>query len=231
MSFHYSLKWCGRAYPRILVNLDSYRLIMVQRKGFMMWFMVMLLRIRVSTGFLPALKPTVRTRSQSAASSCTVARRLSSPDDADHTVDYSREETLLKIRLSVQEGVDSGEALDKVAKYAQSFPFAAVLPVQPLMYIPNDEHGVDVKFMRKKTDSKSGIDGGIRFTVVLDDEDGAFMELAAKRNSQGQSITKIMAEKLVITAFVAGITGEDDDKYGLLLGEFVSVSSIYHKWM
>lgn len=143
--------------------------------------------------------------------------------------DYETEETLLKIHLGVQAGVPLDAAKKVVSKYSQSFPFAAVLPVQPLQYLPTDDDGVEVRFLRKKTDMKSGVDGGIRFFVQDDGDDG--IDVTAKRNSVGQTIQKMMAEKLVVTAFVSGITGEEKSKYGKAPLEYVQVTSLYHKWM
>jgi hypothetical protein len=49
--------------------------------------------------------------------------------------DYSTEEILLCLHLEVlaESGIPTPEALAQVQAYSQSFPFAAVLPVQPLM--------------------------------------------------------------------------------------------------
>ncbi len=55
------------------------------------------------------------------------------------------EETLLRIHLSVQPDVEIDLALEKVQRFTQSFPFAAVLPVQPLQYLPTHDGGVDGK--------------------------------------------------------------------------------------
>jgi hypothetical protein len=78
----------------------------------------------------------------------------------------SKEETLLCVHLQWIPSSDydprqSGEIL---MNYTRSFPFAAVLPVQPLTYLPTPD-GVEVTFLRKKTETKPTNDGGIRFTV------------------------------------------------------------------
>jgi hypothetical protein len=78
----------------------------------------------------------------------------------------SREETLLCVHLQWIPSSDydprqSGEIL---LNYTRSFPFAAVLPVQPLTYLPTAD-GVEVTFLRKKTETKPANDGGIRFFV------------------------------------------------------------------
>lgn len=153
-----------------------------------------------------------------------------STDDASEP-DFANEETLLKIHLKVPPSVEPRSALEAVSRYSQSFPFAAVLPVQPLMYVPAGD-GVDVKFMRKKTDIKSGIDGGIRFFVRQLDKDGYALEVSAKRNSVGQSISKMVAERLVITSYVAGLTGKEPERFGHEAPiDLVQIESMYHKWM
>jgi hypothetical protein len=195
--------------------------------------------------------------------------------------DYDKEEILLKINLALHPGVSTQDALQSVATYSQSFPFAAVLPVQPLTYLPTpDGNGVEIKFLRKKTSEKSAVDGGIRFFVKeiqpettttpvgggdgtpttssldssgndaaeeeVEDEDeevcitdssgkciatGGSIEITAKRNSVGQTIRKLTAERLVVTAFVAGITGEEVEKYGRPPIDQVYVTSVFHKWL
>ena len=160
--------------------------------------------------------------------------------------------------LVVQPGVAPNQAMAKVSQFCQSFPFAAILPVQPLQYLPvYEDGGVEVKFLRKKTDIKSGIDGGVRFFIENppenddDDDDNdddekenavttcptssTLIEVTAKRNSKGQTIAKLMAEKLIVTNFVAAITGEPEARQRLgsniAIEDFVQVRSIYHKWM
>jgi hypothetical protein len=187
--------------------------------------------------------------------------------------DYENEEILLKINLAMLPGVSTRDALQSVATYSQAFPFAAVLPVQPLTYLPTSDNGVEIKFLRKKTTEKSAVDGGIRFFIkeiqetapvgddaptkesssndivrAEEDEDeedeedcpmdsnGKCLELGgieitAKRNSVGQTIRKITAERLVVTAYVAGITGEEREKYGSPPIDQVYVTSVFHKWM
>ena len=138
--------------------------------------------------------------------------------------DYSNEETLLRLALSVNEGADRNQARKELSKYCQSFPFAVVLPVQPLMYIPTDQGGVEIRFLRKKTAEKSSVDGGICFFIDADT-----LEVTAKRNSLGQSVPKMFAEKLVITNFVAGIAG-DDDRFGSPPSS-IQIKSVFHPWM
>ena len=130
--------------------------------------------------------------------------------------DYSQEETLMCIALSVNPDVGFEDAVARVSRYCQSFPFAAVLPVQPLHYLPvNEDGGVEVKFLRKKTDIKSGVDGGIRFFIdtisTADDDDKAgdghdkatMIEITAKRNSRGQVIAKVRIPIKPVAVIVA----------------------------
>lgn len=193
--------------------------------------------------------------------------------ESNDDVDWELEETLLAIHLQPLPGKSLDECLARVSAYTQSFPFAAVLPVQPLQYLPADDGvGVDLKFMRKKTDMKSGIDGGIRFfvrekaseegteEVLLEEEEDeeendkeieegdtlseftTGIEIVAKRNSRGQTIPKMFAEKLVVQAFVRALTNGADESASstevILKTRFesptkdsVAVISVFHKWM
>jgi hypothetical protein len=51
--------------------------------------------------------------------------------------DVSKEETLLRINFSFDDD-EGSSALAAVESYTKSFPFAAVLPVQPLTYLPGE---------------------------------------------------------------------------------------------
>jgi hypothetical protein len=189
--------------------------------------------------------------------------------------DWDQEETLLAMNLSPLPEKTVEQCLQRISDYTQSFPFAVILPVQPLQYLPTADGGVELKFLRKKTDTKSGIDGGIRFFVrkkereptvdaLADEEDeeldlddepshpAVLIEIIAKRNSKGQSISKIFAEKLVIQAFVKGMTlGARDVEGPRSVGttttsssavgpktrfesptkDMVILESLFHKWM
>lgn len=142
---------------------------------------------------------------------------------------YASEDILLRVKLSINTGKTTEEAKQRISKYSQSFPFSAVLPVQPLMYLPTDDDGVEVRFLRKKTDIKSGIEGGIRF-FIEETEDNC-LEITARRNSEGQTIPKMFAERLVVTSFVKGIKGEEGGKFGEAPTDTVGIHSIFHKWM
>ena len=145
--------------------------------------------------------------------------------------DMTDEETLLKLHLDVLDDVDPVMALAMVQKYTQSFPFSAILPVQPLQYLPTHDGGVDVLFLRKKTQDKGSVDGGMRFFVgpPVDGEDG--IEVQVKRNSQGQTVSKMFTEKLVVQAYCEGIAGKDEARTGRAPTDFVSVLSVFHKWL
>jgi hypothetical protein len=166
----------------------------------------------------------------------------SSTNDGAH--DYSQEEILLRIRLSVVNSGDSTtvvsreQALDRMQRYTQSFPFAAVLPVQPLTYQPvYGMGGVDISFLRKKTDLKSGMDGGLRFFIeTTNDANDNGILITVKRNSSGQAIRKMIAEKLVVTQYVAGLTGHATDNKAVggpspVTDKVLQVTSLFHKWM
>lgn len=160
---------------------------------------------------------------------------------------WDNEETLLAMKLVPLPGNTVMECYNRVCQYTQSFPFAAVLPVQPLQYLPTMDGGVEITFLRKKTDIKSGVDGGIRFFITMTQgSDGdtnsvgdvgggpstkggisaGVINILAKRNSSGQSISKIFAEKIAIVTYVRSLTeaaevsrrrltGDDDDDDGV----------------
>jgi hypothetical protein len=246
---------------------------------------------RASLGFPPRIRRTRPAALQPSSSCCSwTFLRYKFPLQSDRLgldEKVKEEETLLCVNLSVNPGVMTDEALAAVSQFCQSFPFAAVLPVQPLHYLPLDETGVEVKFLRKKTDLKSGVDGGIRFFVQVkeyddtatatateddlevpaspgpsfdddnDEEESSgktvaweetrsnnVIEITAKRNSQGQVITKLMSEKIVVTRFVAELQDQqlsaawinnnnNDDKSTMRrpLQDVVTLTSVFHKWM
>ena len=119
--------------------------------------------------------------------------------------------------------------LAKLQGYTQSFPFSAILPVQPLQYLPTHEGGVDVLFLRKKTQEKGSVDGGMRFFVGFAPDGG--IEVQVKRNSMGQSVSKMFTEKVVVQAYCEGIAGRDEIRTGKAPTECVSVLSVFHKWL
>lgn len=152
----------------------------------------------------------------------------SSSDDDEESTNYDVEETLMKLYFTVNDNVTKDVAMQRVSRYCQSFPFAAVLPVQPLQYLPTEDGGVDVRFLRKKTKEKGSLDGGIRF-FVSEDREG--IDVVAKRNSQGQTVSKMFSEKLVVLSFIKRVTGEEMEKTSPPPTDVVTLSSAFHKWM
>lgn len=128
--------------------------------------------------------------------------------------------------------------MERLKIYLRSFPFSAVLPVQPLQYLPSDD-GVDVTFLRKKTQEKGSMDGGITISVKKcehDDDDARNRILVtARRNSEGQTISKIFSEKLVILALVDSFIGGNNVPEGIAIERQrklgITVNSIFHKWL
>eukprot|EP00980_Cylindrotheca_fusiformis_P027973 scaffold22575_cov141-Cylindrotheca_fusiformis.AAC.4 len=140
--------------------------------------------------------------------------------------DYSTEETLMKIHVAVADAQDENTKT-RISKYTQSFPFAVILPVQPLQYLPMADGGVEVTFLRKKTREKGSFDGGLRF-FIQEDRNG--YDIVCKRNSNGQTVSKMFSEKQIVLAFLKGISGEDTEKTGAP-PEGVNVESVFHKWL
>eukprot|EP00532_Pseudo-nitzschia_australis_P003076 CAMPEP_0168184576 /NCGR_PEP_ID=MMETSP0139_2-20121125/13320_1 /TAXON_ID=44445 /ORGANISM="Pseudo-nitzschia australis, Strain 10249 10 AB" /LENGTH=223 /DNA_ID=CAMNT_0008106221 /DNA_START=169 /DNA_END=840 /DNA_ORIENTATION=+ len=173
----------------------------------------------------------------------------STPQQRDTVGDNDDDETevLLRMNLGINTGADPDSSLEAVRRFARSFPFAAVLPVQPLTYIPSEDgRGVKVTFLRKKTKEKGSVDGGIDISVDFttstkdnDDPDnplivssgGKRIRLLATRNPEGQTLNKIFSEKIIVLAFVKSIAGEDLDGANKELSSMVSVESIFHKWL
>jgi len=104
-----------------------------------------------------------------------------------------------------------------------NYPYASLLPVQPLQYFPSDD-GVNITFLRKKTKEKGSVDGGIRIHVYLDKENVGYLYIEAVRNAEGQTVQKIFSEKIVVQELMKGL-----DRLQLDLG--YQVESVFHKWM
>ena len=150
------------------------------------------------------------------------------------------DETLLRINFSFEDASDEN-ALDAVRQYTKSFPFAAVLPVQPLTYLPvhmpgpGGELALKVTFLRKKTEEKDSRDGGMIFQCriaqkdITNEDDGVKINLVAKRVSKGQTVSKIFSEKQIIMAFVNGL---DEERGKMILDNAnVQVESVFHQWL
>eukprot|EP00986_Skeletonema_menzelii_P007227 scaffold2826_cov152-Skeletonema_menzelii.AAC.3 len=161
----------------------------------------------------------------------------------------SLDETLLRINFSVIQGAGifesyANNALEAVRSYTQSFPFAAVLPVQPLTYLPiqmsDGSPALKVTFLRKKTPEKGSQDGGIVFTSRLVSEEDCDpgglenyvlrIELQAKRIKEGQTIPKVFSEKQICLAYIKGLS-ETKGQELLAEGGGVVVDSVFHIWM
>jgi len=163
--------------------------------------------------------------------------------------DRKYQDVLMKISFSVKnDNLNAEECADILQSYVASFPFAAVLPVQPLTYTPRENggryRGVSVSFLRKKTKEKGQIDGGIEFLIsVLDGEKlglvgrANVIQLLAIRNTEGQTVSKVFSEGLIIKSFVSGLIVEDEEEGGRVglgkdkLLECLSIQSFVHKWI
>jgi hypothetical protein len=135
--------------------------------------------------------------------------------------------------------------VEELRAYVRSFPFAAILPVQPLQYLPT-ELGVTITFMRKKTSEKGMQDGGIQIEIIdakggveveSDEEEvmpegeeaSSFVQLTASRMAEGQTVSKIFSEKIVAVKLLEGIRMWLTKQDGALSD--VQLTSVYHKWM
>eukprot|EP00956_Cyclotella_meneghiniana_P003597 scaffold4392_cov63-Cyclotella_meneghiniana.AAC.17 len=168
----------------------------------------------------------------------------SSASDDDTTSVYETfmdetDETLLRINFSFEHASEEKNALDAVRQYTKSFPFAAVLPVQPLTYLPvqmpDGEMALKVTFLRKKTEEKDSKDGGMLFQCriasndITNEDDELKINLVAKRVSKGQTVSKIFSEKQIILAFVEGL---DEERGKIILDNAnVQVGSVFHQWL
>lgn len=153
---------------------------------------------------------------------------LSNTNNNDNESAEIDEETLMRLRLVVQDGVDVDQALAAVQSYTQSFPFAIVLPVQPMQYLPTLQGGVDVLFLRKKTQDKGSVDGGLHIEITSDGEE---IEILVKRNAQGQVVSKLFSEKLIVQTLVQAFAGHADERVPAAPTNLVTVASVFHKWL
>ncbi|KAL3816896.1 hypothetical protein ACHAXA_006972 [Cyclostephanos tholiformis] len=171
----------------------------------------------------------------------------STDDDAPPSSDFDeliKDETLLRINFSFDDD-DGSSALTAVQRYTRSFPFAAILPVQPFTYLPvtlpDGNQALKVSFLRKKTAEKGSEDGGILFSSCLVseedcDDDGMLenyvkrIQLTAWRIKIGQTVSKAFSEKQIILAFVKGLI-EGKGAEILKGGGNVEVDSVFHLWM
>lgn len=194
----------------------------------------------VHNSFAPRVTSEIRPCSNNSCCNRRLKTLLYSINNKDEEIKKVDEEILMKVSFSVQEDFTPEKAIPIIQKYISSFPFSAVLPVQPLTYTPNeDDLGVKVAFLRKKTDIKSGKDGGIDFRIstVDDENDEAIrVNIVARRDSNGQFISKVFSEGAIIKSFVSGLNHGEAEGGRVGIGredlmKACSVQSIYHKWM
>eukprot|EP00904_Undaria_pinnatifida_P002807 jgi/Undpi1/12527/HiC_scaffold_6.g02196.m1 len=102
--------------------------------------------------------------------------------------------------------------VEGLRNWIRRYPFGVALPVQPFSLVET-EMGVDVIFRKKPTLGRGSQDGGLAFTVV----DSGFQEgvdlpsgpaLIMRRNSEGQEIRKMFAERIVVKAIVKSLAGD-----------------------
>ena len=141
--------------------------------------------------------------------------------DNDANKQRINDELLLQMNLSIQNTND--DVMEEMRTFLRSFPFAAILPVQPLTYVPSDD-GVKVTFLRKKTQEKGSVDGGIRIGVNFADDNNASLCLIATRNAEGQAVQKVFSEKIIIIELVKRIDSLQTDL------DF-QIESVFHRWM
>eukprot|EP00966_Prymnesium_polylepis_P098522 2281443-Prymnesium_polylepis.1 len=88
-------------------------------------------------------------------------------------------------------------------------PFASALPIQPMLVqplSPQPPAGIKVTFRRKPTSENGGTDGGLRCTLSIADEDAAAGGvLLVTRISEGQTISKIFSEKMIVKRIVTDL--------------------------
>ena len=91
---------------------------------------------------------------------------------------------------------------------------------------------------RKKTEEKCSIDGGIGITFeVCDENQPSRINITAKRISNGQVISKVFSEAMIIKTFVNGLNNDGvniEKKVGIGHKELLQkcrVESIFHRWM
>eukprot|EP01083_Nonionella_stella_P097414 273813_1 len=144
------------------------------------------------------------------------------------------DDLLMRVYFKIKSEVKATDVVCSLQSYVASFPFAAVLPVQPMKYVPREDGpGVDISFLRKKTMDKGAIDGGIHF-IISSEKDGELIRLDARREAEGQTISKAFSEGLIIKTFVSGLLDEEGGRVGINKDELVSmvdVEKIIHKWM
>ena len=77
-----------------------------------------------------------------------------------------------------------------------------------------------------------GVDFAIDFTSPEDAEGlgplGRRICLIARRNSEGQTVSKMFSEKIIVQKFVESMSEAEKSE---TLSTYVSVDSVFHKWL
>ena len=112
-------------------------------------------------------------------------------------------DALLQVRVA---NMDRSE----MEGWLRSRPFAAVLPIQPMLIVPltPPASGLELTFRRKPSSEKGGVDGGLRFTISNEEDGGACEEygvLLVTRISEGQFTDKSFSEHKLLRRLVADL--------------------------
>lgn len=122
-------------------------------------------------------------------------------------------DALLRVRVA---SIDKQE----MQQWLMRRPFAAVLPIQPMLVVPLKAPlcGVELTFRRKPSSEKGGQDGGLRFAISAGDEGesggdgeggsdggGDCGMLLVTRLSEGQYTSKSFSERLLLRRLVADL--------------------------
>ena len=97
------------------------------------------------------------------------------------------------------------------AEWLRRRPFAAALPIQPMLIVPLEPplSGIELTFRRKPSSEKGSTDGGLRFMLVEPDEHEEEQEplgsLMVARISEGQYTTKMFSEQKLLRRLVADL--------------------------
>lgn len=163
------------------------------------------------------------------------------------------DETLLVMSLSPLPSVSQEESFDRISQYTRGFPFAVLLPHQPIQALPTEDGGLEIKFMRRTSDMKIIIDGGVRFFVRDVNEKGR-IEVSIKRILEGRKklITPNIAtlEKMIVRSFSKAMAIGSDagnprtatetridsttlpkTRIASPTKDTVQIQSIFHKWI
>jgi hypothetical protein len=177
------------------------------------------------TGFVVLRSPLVRTSRLD-----WMASSSDSSSPFYDKINLDSHDTLLRVHLAPQKE----NALDQVQRFIQTFPYAVVLLMQPLVSLPTSDGGVELKFFQSSKHGPPEMNGGIRLFLLLQDNN---IILTVKRNNaDGQVCEKLKEEKEIVTKLLAGLAGRDCGIIELqpqqqCLVNAVRIESIYHKWM